>query len=157
MKIKLFLVIMIIAVFSISILGCVGCGDTGSFLNRNDGNDGNGTNADGREVSDEDDVDSLNGAEEQDSSSNDESGDAEESGFGGADGNEPLIVGIIENRILLDGSEISLDELEEFILLNIDSDFVWELHDVHQAVKTVYDDVIELFTKHGIIYREKQD
>jgi len=82
-------------------------------------------------------------------------GDSEESGFGGAEGNVPLKIEIVEHRILFNGEDISLAELETLLLSYIEHEYIWELHDTHQAVKTVYDDVVELFNKHDIAFREK--
>ena len=118
---------------------------------------------DTRDARDADEIEAINSTEESndpetsDSDTPDIPGDAEDSGFGGADGDLPLVIEIIENRILHKGADISLEELESLLLLHIDNDYTWELHDAHQAVKAVYDDVVDLFNKHGVTFREKLD
>ena len=134
-------------------ISCVGCADDSGVL----GSLSDLLNRD----AEADDGDAITGAEESndpeapDGTAPDTPGDAEDSGFGGSDGDRPLVIEIIDNRILFDGKDISIVELESLILLYIEHDYIWELHDTHQAVKTVYDDVVELFNKHDIAFREK--
>ena len=144
-----FLMILIVVIF-------LACGETSDFLTRNGSNRNSNSGSNSNEAL-TDNGEPENGSEQTSDNNADEEGNAEESGFGGAEGDVPLIIKIINSRIILDGDDISLNELEDLLLLYIDSEYVWELHDTHQAVKSVYDDIVELFNKYNVIYREKQD
>jgi len=65
-----------------------------------------------------------------------------------------IIIEISEDKIFFDGNEISLTELEGVIHQFSNPEYKWELHDVHHAVKTVYDDVVELLNEYSIAFRE---
>ena len=81
-------------------------------------------------------------------------GEAEEYDNGiGEGGAIALVIEIYESRILFDGEEITLEELEE--LLQQYADYVWELVDVHQASVAVYNSVVELLNENGIAFREE--
>ena len=62
---------------------------------------------------------------------------------------------IHEDRIVFDGNDILLEELEEIIRANSDLDIAWELRDAYQAARAVYSEVVELLTKHGIAFIER--
>jgi hypothetical protein len=66
----------------------------------------------------------------------------------------PLIE-VFENRIIFDGTDISLEELEDILIEHGDTDHVWELLDAHQAVMTVYTAVVDMLQRHSITFVER--
>jgi len=147
MKVKLFIILFLLVSLCVSSIACGGI-DFGYLRenanNNNQPNEGSINNGE-------------NNSETPDTTTNDEIGNAEDSGFGGSDGDELLIIEIIENRIIFNNEDITLTELESIILEYIDSNYVWEIHDTHKASKAVYDDVIDLFNENGVAFRELQD
>jgi len=72
-------------------------------------------------------------------------------------GNEPVyIIEINEDRIYLNGNEITFTELEKTIIEDIIIERIWELHDGFQAVKNVYDEILDLLKEHDVIFTEKK-
>jgi len=136
-------------------MGCAGCSNDrstlGEFINNHLETGGDDASTSTEESNDAGTPDGTT----PDGTTLDIPGDSEESGFGGAEGNVPLKIEIVEHRILFNGEDMSLAELESLLLSYIEHDYVWELHDSHQSVKTVYDDVVGLFNKHNITFREK--
>ena len=94
--------------------------------------------------------------EDEDYSTYDEY-ETEQGGLGEDGGAEiPVIrIEIHEDRIVFDGDEILLEELEEIIRANSDLDIAWELLDAYQAVRAVYSEVVEMLTRHGIAFIER--
>jgi len=88
--------------------------------------------------------------------SDDDSGQGQNLNTGSSDdpGTVPLIIEINENKIIFNEKEISLTDLEQIILEYNKPDSIWELHDIHQATKTIYDEVTDLLKKHDIVFRE---
>ena len=151
MKIKLFF--MIIFVISIAIL-LVACNFLGDIFNSNSddiGTDDNGNIeeelVDDTEISS--DVYNSNGTADEEGRGIDIDKDG-----GGFDADGPLIIEIHEDRIIFRGNEISLAELEEILRQHNNPEYIWELHDIYQAVKSVYDAVVELLNEHNIVFRE---
>jgi hypothetical protein len=62
----------------------------------------------------------------------------------------PLLIEIEEDRIIYDGKEVSLSELEDILREYENTEYVWELRDTRQAVKRVYDEAAQLLDKYNI-------
>ena len=67
----------------------------------------------------------------------------------------PSVVEIHEARIVRDGQEISLGELEELLRARAAPGDAWELRDAHMADRAVYLEVRELMTRLGVAFSER--
>ena len=66
-----------------------------------------------------------------------------------------LIIEISEDRIIFDGEELSLEDLEEILRRYASAQDIWGLHDVYRADRATYESVRELLRRHDVIYRER--
>jgi len=152
MKKRLVIVIIIAVAFIVFLSACDSCNSIDLFGGSNSSAD---PQTDSIEAMADNDAESPNDPETPGTDESDIEGTSEMSGFGGSEGDVPLIIEIIEDRIIFDGDDISIVELEALLISYVEHEYVWEIHDVHQAVKAVYDNVVALFNKHNIAYREK--
>ena len=66
-----------------------------------------------------------------------------------------LIIEISEDRIIYDGEEISIEDLEEVLRRYANTQDIWELHDVYRADRATYERVRELLRTHDVAYRQR--
>jgi len=67
----------------------------------------------------------------------------------------PLRIEVYNDRIIFDGNDISLEDLETILLTHGNDTDVWELIDAHQAAATVYTAVIEVFQRLSVMFTER--
>jgi len=66
-------------------------------------------------------------------------------------GDVPLRIEVYNERIIFNGNDITLDELDELLQAHGNDTDVWELVDAHQAAVAVYTEVIAVFQRHGVM------
>jgi len=66
-----------------------------------------------------------------------------------------LVIEIHENRIIYNGEEISLDELEIIIAKYSGDEYGWTILDVYRADKDTFDKVKELLANNNIFFAEE--
>jgi len=66
-----------------------------------------------------------------------------------------LLIEIRENKVIYDGDEVTLDELETILQKFVDIDEIWTIQDAYRATKSTYDDVKELLVKHDLVFAER--
>lgn len=64
-----------------------------------------------------------------------------------------LIIEISEDRIIYEGEEISIEDLEKILRRYAYIQDIWEIHDVYRADRATYERVRELFRTHDVVYR----
>ena len=67
----------------------------------------------------------------------------------------PPVIEISEDRIIFNGEEISIEDLEEVLRRYAGLEEVWELHDIYRADRATYEKVRELLRTHDIAYRQR--
>jgi len=70
-------------------------------------------------------------------------------------GDVPLRIEVYNDRIIFDGNDISLEDLETILQTHGNDTDVWELVDAHQASATVYSAVVGVFQRHNVMFAER--
>ena len=68
---------------------------------------------------------------------------------------QSLLIEINEEKIMYNGEEISLDELESVLQQFESLDDIWTLEDSYRADKSIYDEVKDLLVKYDMAFRER--
>lgn len=66
-----------------------------------------------------------------------------------------LVIEIHENRIVYDGDEISLEDLDAILVRFQDVDEIWTLQDAFMADQATWASVADLLRAHGVIFAEQ--
>jgi len=72
-----------------------------------------------------------------------------------ADAPDTLVIEIHESRIVHDGEEISLDELDEIVARYAGGNSIWVLQDAFRANNATFNQVRTLLREHNIIFAEQ--
>ena len=68
---------------------------------------------------------------------------------------QSLVIEINEEKIMYNGEEITLDDLEAVLQQFESLEDVWTLEDSYRAEKSVYDNVKDLLVKYDMAFRER--
>jgi len=142
-----------VIILMIAMMFLVACAGLGGIISQDDKNDNDSSTEDNE-------LQSGNKNETNREESNDEtqeSGAGLDDGYGAGDGGAGFISFVIEIKedvVYFNNVEISIEELEDIIIENHYRDEIWELHDSRQAVKAIYDEVVELLKKYDVVFRE---
>ena len=68
---------------------------------------------------------------------------------------QSLVIEISEEKIMYDGEEISLDDLEAVMQQFENLEDIWTLEDSYRAEKAIYDSVKDLLVKYDMAFKER--
>jgi len=85
---------------------------------------------------------------------NNQGGQNDENAAGGQD-EVPRRIDVYGDRIVFDGNDITLEDLDAILVAHGNATDVWELHDAQQASVVVFNAVIDLFQQHEVMLAER--